>query len=157
MGTDVYMSWNKQSKTEKKAQITGYAIDAGDRGYLRASIGMVEENTVLRLLFPGKFWKGGLAQQYDFEAGFEPMKAVVRQYLQGKISQELLEDTEQLDSQAEMHASIMKIFSGKDYQISTQETTSEGRKMWAKSLVNFFELGREKQAKGLKPKVYISW
>lgn len=35
MGIDVYLKWPSMTKAEEKKQITGWAIDAGDRGYLR--------------------------------------------------------------------------------------------------------------------------
>jgi hypothetical protein len=35
MGIDIYLKWPEQSVEDAKKQITGFAIDAGDRGYLR--------------------------------------------------------------------------------------------------------------------------
>lgn len=35
MGIDIYMEWKNQTEEEKKAQITGYSITAGNVGYLR--------------------------------------------------------------------------------------------------------------------------
>lgn len=35
MGIDVYLKWPSMTKAEEKKQITGWATDAGDRGYLR--------------------------------------------------------------------------------------------------------------------------
>ncbi len=64
MGTDVYLEWNKQAAEEKETQVTGFAIGAGDYGYLSASIGMVRENLVLRELFPEEFWEGCESLEY---------------------------------------------------------------------------------------------
>jgi hypothetical protein len=54
MGTDVYLDWKGKSKEDKEKQCTGFSIDAGEVGYLRASIGMTTENAFLRGLFPNK-------------------------------------------------------------------------------------------------------
>jgi len=35
MGIDIYLHWRGQTEEEEKAQATGFAIDAGDVGYLR--------------------------------------------------------------------------------------------------------------------------
>jgi hypothetical protein len=35
MGIDVYMQWDGMTEAEKQAQITGFAIDKGETGYLR--------------------------------------------------------------------------------------------------------------------------
>src|SRR3990170_26881 len=62
-------------------------IFAGKVGYLRASIGMVQENEVLSLLFEEKFWKSrsdnGLP--YDFIENFEKMTIIIRKYCNAEI------------------------------------------------------------------------
>jgi hypothetical protein len=35
MGIDIYMQWDQQTDQEKQAQITGFSIEDGDKGYLR--------------------------------------------------------------------------------------------------------------------------
>lgn len=35
MGIDIYVKWDGQTEAEKKAQLTGFSIDAGQHGYLR--------------------------------------------------------------------------------------------------------------------------
>ena len=57
MGTDIYLNWDKQTKKEKDEQITGWSINKGDVGYLRASIGMTQENQLLRMIFPDQYWQ----------------------------------------------------------------------------------------------------
>ena len=56
MGTDIYLNWDKQSQKDRDKQSTGFSIDSGDVGYLRASIGMTQENQILRLVFPEHIW-----------------------------------------------------------------------------------------------------
>jgi len=55
--------------SDRQKQYTGFSIDAGGVGYLRASIGMSTENAVLRALFPEKFWD---MTHEDFEKGGFP-------------------------------------------------------------------------------------
>ena len=71
---------------EKQARLTGFSINAGNVGYLRASIGMVNENTVLRILMPDH-WEcsqeeadnGG--KPYNFEGNCTLLERLARQYL----------------------------------------------------------------------------
>lgn len=39
MGIDIYLRWSGQTDSEEDAQITGFSITAGSRGYLRESYG----------------------------------------------------------------------------------------------------------------------
>ena len=57
MGTDIYLHWDNQNDVEKDKQITGYSIGHGYTGYLRASIGMTQENQLLRMIFPDQYWQ----------------------------------------------------------------------------------------------------
>ena len=57
MGTDIYLHWDNQNDEEKDKQITGYSIGHGYTGYLRASIGMTQENQLLRMIFPDQYWQ----------------------------------------------------------------------------------------------------
>ena len=57
MGTDIYLKWDKMSKKDRDDQITGWRIDKGNTGYLRASIGMIQENEFLRKVFPKWVWE----------------------------------------------------------------------------------------------------
>ena len=58
MGTDIHLYWKEQSQDEQNKQITGWDIRCGDVGYLRASIGMHQENEVLRRIFGDDVWDG---------------------------------------------------------------------------------------------------
>ncbi len=67
------------TKEEKKAQITGFAIDCGHVGYLRASIGMKRGSLVLRGIFPERMWDGKW-HGYDFKGNFKMVKSMIRIY-----------------------------------------------------------------------------
>ena len=62
MGTDIYLHWDNQSTDEADKQITGFSIGHGNVGYLRASIGMTQENQFLRMIFPEIYWKGEISE-----------------------------------------------------------------------------------------------
>jgi len=81
MGVDVYMSWNKMTKEEKDARITGYDISKGYVGYLRASYGMPEECKILSQIFPAKFWEDKNPLPYNFKANVKRVFKLLREYV----------------------------------------------------------------------------
>lgn len=197
IGSNVYLEWSNKTEDEKKKQLTGFSIDAGDVGYLRASIGMMEENGVLREIFPEEFWDHklcipkGLSKQeeerfwesfqgpeFDFKANAQKVIPIIAKYL-GIKTQKLIEQwkdkpeakellalvkptkiTKGQMQQIAMGASILNAFSGLGFDkvfIANLSNDPEGKRMWAKSLFNFFVLGLKLQEAGRKPSVYISW
>ena len=62
MGTDIYLHWDNQNDEAKEKQITGFSIGHGNVGYLRASIGMTQENQLLRMIFPEQLWEGQIPE-----------------------------------------------------------------------------------------------
>ncbi len=56
MGIDIYAKWPDQTEEEKKAQITGFNIDAGHTGYLREAYH--GEPYATKYLLPEAFEKG---------------------------------------------------------------------------------------------------
>jgi hypothetical protein len=175
MGTDVYLYWNEQTQAEKEKQYAGFSINAGDKGYLRASIGMHEENAVLRNVFPAKFWnpdpKGDWTEdqwenfkgfEYNFEKNIELLKESLKAYLLNKALPKPKQKKDKvLEAQSEMHNTITEIFKRMGATIASEETSKDEEKkykaMWAKSVMEFFKLGLELQESGLRPRVYISW
>lgn len=161
MGTDVYLEWKGKKEEDSKKQVTGFSIDAGDVGYLRASIGMVEENAVLRLMFPEKYWKNGSKAIYDFKGNCILLGKVLKSYLNNDDLQECLNEKakDSLNSQKAMGDAIMKAFSQKGFEIEEVKDNEElqFKIMWAKSIMEFFKLGVELQENGQRPYPYISW
>jgi len=167
MGTDIYLEWDGMTEEEKKAQYTGFSIDAGRVGYLRASIGMVRENQVLREVFPNEYWDSEDSLPYDFKANYERVQEVGAKYLASILFDLPLADE---NSEAMNYAKygetinslLCAIFNG-GYQ-SGEYKVDMSRKlgiryavMWLNSLFDFFDLGYKKQEEGLNPRVYISW
>lgn len=159
MGTDVYLEWDKMSQKEKKKQITGFDIAKGNAGYLRASIGMQNENVALRMLFPSGFWQGEPAMKYDFVGNFKLMEKVLKSYADGKLDAEMLPDTHQINQMNVMNQAIRKLIKGMDGKIADSDDTEDIRfkMVWAKSVIQFFLLGKMMQKAKRNPKVYISW
>ena len=157
MGTDIYLSWDKQTEEEKKAQITGYNIEAGSKGYLRASIGMVKGNHLLRLIFPDEFWKKYEELPYDFQANFNKMLNLGFQYLLSVVFGIDIQVSEEQKKQTEMVDRFLEIIKGYSKVICHRESDFPFAVCWLNSLIEFFELGIEKQEENLNPKVRISW
>ena len=164
MGTDVYLNWKGMTKKEKEAQYCGWDIEKGKSGYLRASIGMFNENTVLRTVFPDN-WQG--EKPYDFldENNLTKLELSARTYLLVVMfGEEILH--EKMQPAVEMGKVIESVF--KDAS-SKSDNKSDIRFVmpktedlysaicWLKSLYEFYYLGCEKQKDGKKPQVYISW
>jgi hypothetical protein len=158
MGTDVYLHWRKMSKADHKAQITGWSITAGNKGYLRASIGMVEENMVLRMVFPHKYWQGDVCKDpYDFVGNSVLVVNILREYLNGKMRPELIPDNTELQKMKEMDYFIRNMVGATGGEIITNDKDETYKRVWAKSLFDFFLLAMEKQNAGLYPYPEISW
>jgi len=90
MGTDIYLRWDKQSQADKKKQYTGFSINSGDVGYLRASIGMTRENAILRIVFPDEYWEGKKSSFNFTENGFKELQMIGIYYLLSLITQKEL-------------------------------------------------------------------
>ena len=157
MGTDVYLKWDKQTKEDKEAQYTGFDIDAGKVGYLRASIGMLKENAILRALFPAPIWEG--KGSFKFEENWEKANKLCLVYILSEVSGIELPIDEGQKKQIEFGNSVTEIFKKAGVE-KIQATSNNGfyhALMWAKSLLDFMALGIEKEDKKLNPKVVISW
>lgn len=171
MGTDIYLTWDGQTKQEKDAQITGYSINAGNAGYLRASIGMQTENSALGEVFPTKtYWLGEDEKlkpdkegfiAYDFKVGWAVLQVVAKKYLATVLFGIPYKKNDiQIEKETWFkRVSEMLTAKGKfdKVEISTLEEDLPSAIMWLNSLYGFFYLGLEKQKKGLNPKVMISW
>jgi hypothetical protein len=158
MGTDIYLSWDDMDEEEKERRHTGFSIGHGSFGYLRASIFMMEENAVLREVFPEECWEGG-EHSYDFEGKFNILPFLIKKYLSAKIFGFKIEPSEGQREQITLGEKIISTFGGLGFEtvlIPTNEDV-EGAVEWANSLFKFFRLGTEKQKEGKDPKIYISW
>lgn len=156
MGIDVYMKWNKQTKAEHDKQITGFNITCGKFGYLRASYGMTTECAILERIFPPEYWKCKKVR-FDFRKGSATILDLLTGYIQGE---KIHSDT--LKEKTKVYDLMKSVFSGQDWEIQEPKLESEEekiywRKVWAKSLIEFFRLGIEKQDEGKNPAVYISY
>ena len=165
MGSDIYLNWNGKTEQEQKAQYTGYNITAGKVGYLRASIGMVQENEVLLLLFEEKFWKSNSDKglPYDFIENFEKMTIIIRKYCNAEIKiseggkEKVAFGLEILNQlKAEFFDELNQLKAEFFDEIQT-DNSDEILLDWAKSVYEFFELGCRLQIEGKNPRVDISW
>ena len=162
MGTDVYMEWDSMTPKEKKARLTGFSINAGEVGYLRASIGMVNENTVLRILMPDhrKYTEedadnGG--RVYNFKKNHALLERLARQHLVAALMGKKVEHPDH----AEVHETgntLMKMFKVMGFEVQGNGSADlSGSVMWLNSVYQLFYLGVRKHEEGLNPRVFISW
>ena len=171
MGTDVYLEWNGKTEEEHEKQLEGcMTINAGDVGYLRASIGMANENGFLRMLFPSKYWQERSCDEYDFKANYDMLNSMGLKYLICAASGKQFETGEEQDKALKKQEKAALAIHGAITQLADRFGASEKFKLyigavrdfrsaveWLNSVFGFFELGIEKQEKGLKPYPYISW
>ena len=164
MGTDVYLSWDGMTEEEEKARYTGFRIDMGRVGYLRASIWATRENAVLRLLFP-EAWESEEGTPYDFKNPENIKKlhilarAYLLSYLTGKdyLSEFEEEKIKEMRGVMEEFVNALKKLNCEVEIERPEENDLERAVMWLNSLFAFYRLGIEKQEEGKNPKIYISW
>lgn len=173
MGVDVYLKWKGMTEEEKKRQYTGFSIDAGRFGYLRASIWMQTEFDVLSLVFPDECWKGWEYKRYKFdELGFAELEKILLAYLISKTSgrplKSLLEEAKVVVRETEdakqrkatmdrMIAKANEIKNAGECVKTGGETSLLEAIVWSKSLLDFYKLGLEKEKEGKEPEVLVSW
>ncbi|MDE1767247.1 MAG: hypothetical protein KGI27_13395 [Thaumarchaeota archaeon] len=161
MGTDIYLNWNKKSEIESEEQMTGFSIDAGRVGYLRASIGMVAENELLRAVFPIELWEGSEdIKPFDFKGHYERTLNIGIRYLLGLPITLEEKAFENLQKQVAMGSAVKKMVDKMGFEntmLNDDSSDIRSRVMFINSVWSFFELGMEKQEAGLEPVVEISW
>jgi hypothetical protein len=165
MGTDIYLNFKGKTKKDEDAQVTGFSIDAGKVGYLRASIGMANENAVLRELFPDH-WEptekeaenGGKPFDFKSAENTNRLYRLALKYLIAEITSTAVHHPKH-SSAEKMGNNVMDALKGLGFESVETGSISDLRHavMWLNSLFEFYNLGREKQEAGLKPKIYISW
>jgi hypothetical protein len=151
MGTDIYLRWDGMTEEDKKNQYTGYKITAGNVGYLRAFIGMIDENKVLRLIFPDEFWSGDGELPYDFVQYIDDVRMILKDYLIGIP----LDDVGRGAAQRELGENITEFFN--NLGVAVDSHVDVNRIDWAISVYAFIKLGVKLQQDGKNPKVDISW
>jgi len=160
IGTDIYLEWDNIKKKEKEAQITGYDIGEGNKGYLRASIGMVTENTFLRGLFPTEYWEGK-KKRYKFTE--ENYKKLIRAGLFYMFSSLLGKEIKipETEFDKERGKNFIKMlsetFGDVDKMVFSENLDFRYAIMWINSVFSFYELGLRKEKEKLNPKIRISY
>ena len=163
MGTDIYMEWKDKTEENSQKQLTGFSIDAGDKGYLRASIHMQRENALLRMLFNvNKYWDNHEKTPYDFKGNYEILKELGFKYIVSVYLGFDFEttETEHLEKQRNQSKLILAALKKMEIQGKVMTFKLEDFRfavMWLESLFQFFELGIKLQDKELDPYPYISW
>ena|SRR2546425_8752206 len=161
MGYDVHLSWDGMTNEEKDAQRTGWALNAGHVGYLRAAIWMHREIKFLGHLFPHEYWmedwkKPGEPPPYDFKGNFPRMEKIAKDYLNAAGAKESLEHLlalpmrETRTTNDEDGEEVVFVDYPTDYLRGTDAED------WIRSLLDFFKLGLKKQEEGRNPRVAVA-
>ncbi len=138
----MYLQWDEMPEELKKIQTKcGPIIDAGRVGYLRVSITMNEENRILRKIFPNH-WELGEEDPKRYKFSQENYK-YPQSSLPGSIQESRRLYTSTIVFQIDITPKLGK-------------PEIEKQIIFLNSLIDFFELGMEKEKEGKKPKVFIS-
>ena len=161
MGTDIYLDWEEKTEKDKEKQLTGFSIDSGNTGYLRASISMVKENTFLRALFHEKYWNNKTGKPMRCEFTQDKYRTLIKAgvvYLMSVLTGKEVESNG-ARKQAEAGQKIFNMLKniGIGEVVKSADLDFRHAIMWLNSVWSFFELGIEKENSGLKPGIYISW
>lgn len=151
MGTDVYLSYDGQDMSDK--------ANYWKEGNIRASIGMINENYVLRQIFPPECWE---SEENNFKYTFDLVPKVMRigeQYL------DAVHEGYQLGNAGEAGvdhgnniANLLKqiLPDGASMVMGGIDDIFEAKR-WLKTLSMHIAIGISKEQAGLNPKVVISW
>ncbi len=149
MGTDVYLMYDGKDPNGKN----------WEEGYIRASIGMVNENYVLRQIFPPECWEH---EENNFEYTWDLVAKVMRigeQYLDAvhkgyQLGSKGEAGVEHADNIANLLKSLVP--EGATMQMGGIDNLNEARR-WLQSVSNHVAIGISKARAGLNPTVDISW
>ena len=167
MGTDIYLVWDGMTEEDRKRQCTGFSLDSGDRGYLRASVGMIRENIVLAIIFPEKYWNSPEPLPYKFKENWDLVVSLGASYIVSVLTDTLPDfQIKKILRKAKKRAfkyynfgkaiteAIKKVTGDLDVRMPTLDFP--GAVIWLRSLFMFFGLGIKLEQEGKNPKIYIS-
>lgn len=158
MGTDIYLRWKEQSTEERSSQYTGFQTNGGV-GYLRASIGSVRENQMLRILFPEDVWfgEGDLGEPYNFIENKHLLEKALSFYINGTDEEDTM--TESMKEQMKMGISIIYMFSQLKFDVAVPGMNRDTayRQSFVDEVKSFYALGTSLNKQGIETYVYISW
>jgi len=158
MGTDIYLVWDGMTKKDKEKQFTGFDISTGNVGYLRASIGMVRENSLLHMVFGKEYWESDEPLRYKFtEKGLKELAVLGKLYLISVLENKPFEEKNSKDY-SKIGESVALALAGKEMEVHMCGNLDFfWAVIWLSSLFQFYQLGLKKEKEGKNPKVYISW
>ena len=163
MGTDIFLKWDGISREEEAAQLAAsrvFRLDAGHLGYLRAAIGMRRENSLLRFVFPAKYWYNATqdSMPFDFKAGLLTLNEGAKIYLRS-VTQGTEPDFQAYSLVAAMDKVTDELArrSGFETIASKKDLELDDAVEWLRGVAEFFGLGVKMMDNGRNPRIYISW
>jgi hypothetical protein len=163
MGTDIFLKWDGMAQEDEAAQLAAsrvFRLDAGRLGYLRAAIGMRRENSLLRFVFPAKYWYNTTQEStpFDFKTGLLTLNEGAKIYLRSvRQSTEpdfqayaLVSAMDKVTDELAKRSGFQRITSTKDLELNDAVE-------WLRGVAEFFGLGVKKMEDGKNPRIYIAW
>jgi hypothetical protein len=163
MGTDIFLTWDGMARVEEAAQLAAsrvFRLDAGHLGYLRAAIGMRRENSLLRFVFPARYWYNTTqeAMPFDFKAGLLTLNEGAKIYLRS-VEQGTEPDFQAYALVAAMDKVTDELAKKSGFQTiaGTKNLELDDAVEWVLGVAEFFGLGVKKMDDGKNPRIYIGW
>lgn len=171
MGIDVYLTWDNQTEAEKKAQYTGFSVEAGKVGYLREAYHGSPYAT--HALFARRYWDGDEDARADVPELKRRLPATV---LISLYRNEMLygtgEDPQRQNSLEDAMQKIKEVFAEDKAgstetmveritpeQIAGAQRLIDSRQLpdYALAFVDFVALAEKMESEGRNPVVVISY
>ena len=176
MGTDIYLYYDGQPKDDK----------VWEEGYIRASIGMLNENYILRQLFPPEVWENEnpkcpnckgegfinyvKEQKYSWNEKNTKCEKCEKLFRLGTQYMYAEQRGKKLGSKEEAGVAhgdaVMNAFSKMGFETHNVAKEEKAESVirhtefcldWLQSVFNHYKMGLEKEEAGLHPRVAISW
>lgn len=149
MGTDIYLSYDGQDQN-----IEGY----WEEGYIRASIGAINENWVLRKVFPEEIWDDKMPENFKYNMDLlEKAQRLKPQYIDSVEKDYLLGSK---DEAGVKHGDgIANLFQNLGFGVmqDSGHKSVNSAYAWFRTLENHICIGIAMELLGKNPQVEISW
>jgi hypothetical protein len=163
MGTDIFLKWDGMAQAEEAGQLAAsrvFRLDAGHLGYLRAAIGMRRENSLLRFVFPARYWYNTTqdSMPFDFKTGLLTLNEGAEIYLKS-VKQGTEPDFQAYAMVAAMDKVTDELAKKSGFQTiaSSKDLELDAAVEWLRGVAEFYGLGVKKMEDGKNPRIYIGW
>lgn len=155
MGTEVFLSWKSMPKEQFRLQLE---TCEGRHGYLSAGVLDRVGNHLLEMVFPEPFFSGKYRRKKFNAEELVQIKAIKPVYLEAVTSGKgLIKEGCSRTSRWAGAVESLLAKGGFHKGLMNGAEALENAKDLFQQLIDFYNLGLEKENAGLEPKVCISW